>query len=286
MKKQILPGILLLVWVGGWTSCGEPIVYRGPVQLSQLAREQIVNGNYVAALDTLSRIVKESPDTDHALKASLLRVALLGGLARGYQRLGQIYLEGYDNAMSVDYRSELQRTAKDYFGQAQTRVLELVETLDALLPTVEGKTLVIDVPLLTVPAEENAAVVRLRAGRRLLDAERAQIEPEEIRRGLVEMMAALVGAAEDPARARSLYAQGNTPLEPGTFFLAVGKELVELSGIFDRRALNNPNFHRLLHERAVVAADKVLLAVKKPDSPLVREAQKLQQQCRRVLQKS
>ncbi len=286
MKKRILLGVLLLAWVVGWTSCGEPIVYRGPMQLAQLAREQIVNGNYVAALNTLSRIAKESPESDYALKANLLRVALLGGLARGYQRLGQIHLEGYDNAMTVDYRDELHRTAMDYFGRAQTQVLELVETLDALLPTLEGKALVIDAPLPTVPVEANPAVVRLRAGRRLLDAERVQIEPEEIRRSLVEMLAALVGAADDPARARALYAQGNTPLEPDIFFLAVGRELIALSGIFAYRALNTPHFHRLLHERALTAVDKVLAAGRKPPSPVLEEAQKLQRQCRRVLRKS
>lgn len=274
---------VLVGLVGLHGGCGEPIVPRGPEQLYGLAREQIRNQNYVRALDTLARIARESPDSPYAVKATLTRLVLLAGLARSSLALGQVYLQAGGKAQEPDYRSELRIAAMGQFGVGQSWALGLVEGLDPWPRVLAAKPWVIDPVLPLTPAAEHPALGRLREGQRVASPERAAIERNAIRRGLAEMMAALAGAPGDFGRAYERLARENAPVEPAVVYLAFGNELVSLSALFGKEALDNPRYLRLFHERALALAERGLAASSPSDPLRARQADELRQRCREVL---
>lgn len=281
--QRLFGWIFLLSGLVSLAGCGEPIVPRGPVQLYHLAGEQIRNKNYVRALDTLARVARESPDSPYGVKARLTRLALLAGLARSALALGELYLEVGEEVDATAYRSELHRAAMDQFGVGQSWALALVEALDQELPALADKPLVIDPLLPTTPAPAHPALSRLRQGERIPEPERRAIERDAVRRGLAEMMAALAGARGDFGRAHDALAHANARLEPAAVFLAFGNELVRLSALFAKEALDNPRYLRLFHERALVLADQALAASGPADSPRALQAQQLKRHCQQVL---
>lgn len=283
MRQRLLSWPLLIGVAGFCAGCGEPVVPRGPEQLYRLAQDQIRNQSYVRALDTLARITRESPGSSYGVKAGLTRLALLGGLARSTLALGQLYLEAREKAEPAAYRSELSTAAMNQFGVGQSWALALVEALDRALPDLAGKPLMVDPVLPTTPPAEHPALRRLREGGRILEPEFTAIERDALRRGLAEMMAALAGTPGDFGRAHEVLAQDNARVEPLAVYLTFGNELVGLSALFGKKALNQPHYQRLFHERALALAERALAASGPADSARAQQAERLKRQCQREL---
>lgn len=282
VARWCLAGVLL----GGWLAnagCREPIVPRGPEQLYELAREQLRNENYVRAVDTLARVAREAPDSSYGVKAGIIRLAVLAGLARSAQALGEFYLEIREQMEDSGRRSELYTAALDQFTLGQSWALALLEALSEHGPALAEDPLVIDPVLPITPAPEHPALARLRAGERISESERRAIERDAVRRGMAEMMTALLGEPGNFGRAYDRLALGQAEVSPAAVRVVFGHELVRLSRLFGQRALNQPRYERLFQERALALAEQVLAEGGGSNTAYLGAAEELKRQSQALL---
>lgn len=266
----------LVVFVGAvaagclLAACGEPIVARSPEALYALAQEQIAHANYSPAADTLARVMRADPKGDPAQRARVLRLALLGGMARGYQQVGESYLAGSKSAGAAAYASAMRTLALDYFGRARGRSLEMMDALDRM-----RREPVRPLPGLTfgMPAAEaeRAVLAQVRQGQWIEDAARLRAERAEIGESVKAMLAGFAGT-------------GGGGIDAATLYLAAAREIITLSRVFGPDGLREPRSVRLYHERALQLAERAgELAAGRP--PLLEESERLQALCRDVLKK-
>lgn len=273
------------VCAGLLLSCGEPIVPRTPEALYALAKAQLTNANYVPAVDTLSKVTEESPQSEPGRRAQVLRIAVLSGLARGFKEIGESCLAGRQKAGTAQYASEMRSVAMDYFSRARGRSIEMVEALDYLIRYAPTGPFRVDFPLPDVPGGGSPVLAKVRLGSWVRTEELAQAETDAVRQGLAQSLTRLAGAGEDVNQARARF-QGDVELDPAAFYLGVAQEIVELSSIYGRDALQDPRMFRLFHERAAAAAERAAkLAAEKGDRKLQTESERLQRRCRDVLRK-
>lgn len=273
------------VCAGLLLSCGEPIVSRTPEEVYALAKAQLSNANYVPAVDTLSKVTVESPQSEPGRRAQVLRIAVLSGLARGFKEIGESCLAGRQKAGAAQYASEMRSVAMDYFSRARGHSIEMVEALDYLIRYAPTGPFRVDFPLPEVPGGGSPVLAKVRLGNWVRTEELAQAETDAVRQGLAQSLTRLAGAGEDVNQARARF-QGDVELDPAAFYLGVAQEIVDLSSIYGRDALQDPRMFRLFHERAAAAAERAAkLAGEKGDRKLQAESEHLQRRCQDVLRK-
>lgn len=267
-------------------SCGEPIVPRSPEALYALAKEQLANANYTPAVDTLAKVAREAPQSEPARRAQVLRIALLGGMARGFKKIGEGCLEGRKKAGAAQYASQMRLVAMDYFGRARGRSIEMVEALDLLLRDAATGPLRLDFAPPEVPGGGSPVLDKVRLGNWVKEEDLAQAEKDEVRQGLAVMLATLAGAGGDVPKARARFQGPELELDPAAFYLGAAQEIVGFSSIYGPEGLQDPRMFRLFHERAAAAAERAgKLAGEKGDRKLQAESEKLRRRCQEVLKK-
>ncbi|MFQ5777649.1 MAG: hypothetical protein ACE5IP_06540, partial [Terriglobia bacterium] len=252
---------------------GGPLLSTTPPALYALAQEQIANANYSRAVDSLARAVRAGPQSQAAQRARVLRIALLGGMARGFSDLAASYLAGHGQAGDSEHASVLRSTAMDYFGRARGRSLEMVEALDALQRDPAAEPLRMAFQPLENLSADNPVLEQIRHGNPVSDKERRGAERERIQQGLAGMLVRLGGTERNPQRLWFHLAQGEVELDPAAFYLGAARELVEITKIYSPEALGDKRLTRLYHERAAALARRAAqLAEEKGDSKLRDEA--------------
>ncbi|MGH9779452.1 MAG: hypothetical protein ACRD5I_13675, partial [Candidatus Acidiferrales bacterium] len=197
-------------------------------------------------------------------RAAALHIALEGGLARGYQSMGDAYLTGSKQT------AQLRAVGVDYFGRARSESIEMMESAEWLAKQPASEAFRLDIPPRTLEAV--VFLEQARAGKPINHAQRAQAEQQEIWRGIQATAGALGGA-------------GNS-VEPAAFFLGAARELVEGVGLFGLDRLNEAQMTRLFYERSAgLARHAAQLAQTKGDRRTQEEAEALIQRCQEALAK-
>ena len=266
--------------------CDGPIVARSPEALYALAKEQMAHANYSPAVDTLARVVREAPQSESARRAHVLRIALLGGMARGFKDVAESYRAGAQQAGAAAYATQMRSLAMDYFSRARGRSIEMVEALDRLMSEAATGPLRVDFPLPEVAAADSAALGKVRQGNWVEDPARLQAEQEEVRQGLAEMLATVLGAGGDIHKARGRFRGREVELDLAVFYLGLAQEIVDISSIYGPQALQDRRVFRLYHKRALAAAEQAArLAGEKGNTQLQEESERLKRHCQEVLRK-
>jgi hypothetical protein len=251
-------------------ACGGPIVPHSPEAVYALAQEQIANANYSPAVDTLNRVVRESPGGEPARRAHVLRLALLAGMARGFEEIAESYLAGHMQAGAAPHAAQMRAVAMDYFGRARGRSISLVESLEALVQEPPTGTFRVDSLRLSDRRAPEDLLARVRQGGWVEPDRLQQTEKDMVGRQLTQVLAALGGAGNE--------------VEPAAFFLAMGEEMVQLSRIYRPEALGDRRMFRLFHERAATTASQAArLARTRGDQRVERESERLAAYCQDVL---
>ena len=262
---------LALLLCLGLAACGEPIVPRTPEALYNLAKQQLTNGRYRAASDSLQRVTETDPTGELGRRALVLRTALLGGMTRGFQSIGEEYLAGYKKTQSP----ELRTVAMDYFSRSRGRSLELVDVLEQALK--QPTTSPFRVDYWPAPAA-GGALQKARQGQLLSETELLAAERATVQRSLAEVLSGLAGQTGAPGT--------QTDIEPAVFYLGAAQELVRLTDIFRPEALDERRMTRLLLERAATLARQAAqLAQAKGDRKTQASAEQLLQQYEGALKK-
>jgi hypothetical protein len=262
-------------------ACGGPIVARSPQALYALAKEQIVNANYTPAVDTLARISREAPGSDMAGRAQVLQIALLAGMARSLQEIGESYLAGSREAGAAAYAPQMRSIAMDYFGRSRSRAIEMVEALDRLMQRPLGSSLRVDMTAGTTPQGGPGVLVKVRQGTWVESEEMLPVENALIQREFGEMLNQLSGGgAPEPGAASEV------ALDPAALYLAGAQEIVSLTDSLRAEALNDPRMARVFYERAARAAGRAAeLAQQEGKQEMARQSQELLARCQNALKK-
>ncbi len=231
---------LALLLCLGLVACGEPIVPRTPEALYNLAKQQLANGQYRAASDSLQRVAETDPSGELGRRALVLRTALLGGMTRGFQRIGEEYLAGYKQTQSPQLRT----VAMDYFSRGRGRSLELVDVLEQALK--QPTTSPFRVDYWPAPATGGEVLQKARHGQLLSDTELETVERAAVQGSLAEVLSGLAGPTGAPG--------APTDIEPAVFYLGAAQELVRLTEIFRPEALDERRLTQLFLERAATLA--------------------------------
>lgn len=264
-------------------SCQGPIVARSPEARYVLAQEQILNANYSPALDTLAKVVRDSPESAWAPPARVLRIALLGGMARGYRQIAESYLAGHKQAGEAGYAPRMRSVGMDYFGRARGRSLELVEAMDQMAAEGFSHPVEINFAVPKGTADAGPVLDQIRGGTWVKDEELMRAERAAVRRGLVVMLARLASAADDLEQAARLRGP-NWRIEPARFYLGVAQEMVDISSIYAPEALGDRRLFRLYHERAArLAGQAARLAEAQGNDGLRERSERLRRQCQVVV---
>lgn len=279
-------GLVVLLAVAALApACDGPIVARSPDALYALAQEQIAHGNYSPAVDTLVKIAREFPTSERGRQARVLQLALLGGMARGYQRVGEALLQGRRQAGEEPTAARLRTIAIDYFGRARGRSLELVEELDPMVSAGATGPWKLEVALPDAAGEAQGTLEQIRRGKLMGNKEMLQAEKEKILEGLAETLGALMGAGVGPSEARARLQQGKpVELEPARVYLALAGLIADSTSIFGPEALREPRMAQVYYERAAAAAARAAeLAREAGSQALVERSQELERRCQEGL---
>lgn len=283
IKRTGLGGVALAAAL--LASCGGgPLLSTTPPALYALAQEQIANANYSRAVDSLARAVRAGPQSQAAQRARVLRIALLGGMARGFSDLAESYLAGHRQAGDSEHASVLRSVGMDYFGRASARSLEMVEALDALQRDPAAEPLRMAFQPLEDLSADNPALEQIRHGNPVSDKERLGSERMRIQHGLAAMLVRLGGSDRNPQRLWFRLARGEAELDPAAFYLGAARELVEIIKIYSPEALGDKRLTRLYHQRAAALARRAAqLAEEKGNSRVQEEAGRLLRQLQQAL---
>lgn len=264
---------------------GGPTTQSTPEGQYQFAKEAIAGKNYVKALDTLNQIVKRQPDSELAMRASLTRSVLLAGMADGYKRMAEAYMDGYKSPNARTYANQMRKFAMDYYGMGRVRSVEYVEAFDLTMRHVQtGKPLTLDCALPQTTGREDPGLDKIRAGAMVSDDERLKVEYSEVESGLARAIAATLGVGEDLNAARARFEGGAAKVAQPALLVAAAGHMCQLSAIFGRRALDDDRLDRAFHERALTTADSALEKLKKePNAKLEATVKKIRKECEKVL---
>jgi len=273
-------GLALLLGVGTalLLNCNGPIVARSPEALYALATEQIANANYSPAVDTLTKVMQAPEQTEWAGRAQVLRIALLAGMARGFKEIAENYLAGHQQAGAAAYAPQMRAIAMDYFGRARGRSIEMVEALDRMMREPGAGPVRVELSLPARSAGEppapplGGALAKVRQGNWIENPELVQAEKDQVREQLGQALTSIAGADAGSSSA--------------AFYLAVGREIVNLSGIYRPEALRDARMFRLFYERAATAASRAgELAREAGNRKLEEESQQLLAHCKEALKR-
>ncbi|MEE8200823.1 MAG: hypothetical protein V3R29_06605 [Candidatus Acidoferrales bacterium] len=256
-------------------ACGAGEQRRSEALLGR-AQEQIANGRFTPALDTLARAAREAPESESGQRARVLHLALLGGMARGYRAMAESYLEGWRAAGEAPQASRMRAAAMDYFGRARASSLDMVDATQALLKAPPAEPVRLDFSLPENPPGESETLGRIRQGQPVPDRERLEAEKKEILGGLARTLSTLAGTRGEPER-----------VARADFYLGAGRELIELSSIYGPEALRNRRMTRLYYRRALALAERAgELAAQAGNNRQAAESEELQEYCQEALQGS
>ena len=256
----------------GLIACGEPLVPHSPQAVYNLAKEQLTNGQYRAAADSLRRVTETDPTGEIGRRALVLRTALLGGMARGFQSVAEDYLAGSKQAQAA----QLRIVAMDYFSRARGRSFEMVDELERVLKQPTTSPFRVDYWPAAPPGGD--ALQKVRQGQPLSEAELPAAERATVQRSLAEVLSALAGQTGTPGN--------DTDIEPAVLYLGAARELVRLTDIFRPEALDERRMTQLYLERAATLARQAAeLAQARGDQKTQAGAEQLLQECEGAFKK-
>jgi len=261
-------------------ACGGPLLPPTSEILYARAKQEIAKARYSPAVDTLARVMQEDPRGGVGGRARILRVALLGGMARGFQETGESYLAGAQAAGAAAHAGPMRRVALDYFSRARGRSLEMIEALDRLLQQPLVTPLQVDFVFPSAPESAQALLAPVRQGRSLEEAALRQAEHAVVLESLREVLGGFLAVTPEVGRGR--LAMVPVEVDPATFYLGAARELIRVSQIFGPDALREPHSIRLYHERALALAERAEELAGK-GSALAEEARRVREQCQKVL---
>lgn len=235
--------------VGGCGSSGWE--QAGPAPGSQewyweAALENLESGDFGKTIEHLNAAA--GADGPLKEKAVMYRTALLVGLSRGALALADAYREGMD-AVSAR-RDAWQHPMAQILRDGRRYSIELAESLGAVDKAMSSDPLKFDFPFPRGGTLESIVLASMRTGEDLPLGQLSTAADQTMRREMVRACAELAGKAEEPDAAKAAFESGGASASKADARLAMAKMLLDISVLYDRLRVNDPDIRKVLLERS------------------------------------
>lgn len=251
-RRSMKYGVLILsAWMAAACGGGDPAA-RGPQPGSAAwhwegAVENFEVDDFAKALEHLDDVA--ASDDPLASKAVLWRTVTLVGLSRGYIEVIDAYRAGIkeDGSREADYQGLIQqanRTGRQY-------AIELAESLGEVQKAGAGPDVTLDFPFPSGSGARSNMLTAVEAGDAVPAGQLSTAETHTLRRGLIRATAEIGGIEPDNANeASAKFAAGPVTVSATDFRRTMAKLLLDVSLMFSRERVNQPDVRKILIDRA------------------------------------
>jgi hypothetical protein len=285
MRHRALPSLVVAIPLLVVACSGAPP--RPPSERYMAdARSSLKASDFNAALKNFDIAIKSSGDEPLGQQAAVLGTALATALADADKQMAEAYSLGAKEPAAQSHLGPFNRARSDHYGSARSHLMNAMQSLMDQRRKLGGNPIAIEVDFPGFTGGTESAVTRIKNGQWATDGDRLGAELQVDRNALARILSAVAGAGQEPSKGQQIFSRGKVDIDSRVYLIEISKSFLQIGGIFDPRALNEPDHVRTVYEvvRGNLEITSKLLATK-PDKDLEARAKKMQAECERMLKK-
>jgi len=250
------------------------------------ARNSIKSSDFNAALTNLDFAIKSAGEEPAGQQAVVLRVALATALADAGKQMGDAYGLGVKEPAAQSRFGPFSKMRSNYYAIARSHLMNAMQSTMDQRRKLSDNPMPIEVNFPGFTGGTDPTVARIKNGQWVEDGDRYSAELVADRNALARILSALAGAGQEPNKGQQIYSAGKVEIDPRVYLIELSSSFLQIGGIFELRALNEPDHLRTVNEVVqgnLEVALKLLAA--KPDKDLEARAKKMQAECGKTLKK-
>lgn len=250
------------------------------------ARNNLKASDFNAALTNLDFAIKSAGDELAGQQAVVLRVALTTALADGGKEMGDAYGLGLKEPAAQSRLGPFGKMRINYYGVARAHLMDAMQSVMDQRRKLSGNPMPVEVTFPSFTGGTDPTMTRIKSGLWVEDGDRYSAELLADRNALARILSALAGAGQEPSKGQQIFSTGKVEIDPRVYLIELSSSFLQTGGIFELRALNEPQHVRTVNQ---VVQGNLELALKllaaKPDKDLEARAKKMQAECEKTLKK-
>lgn len=208
--------------------------------------ENLEKGNYPKLLENLDALTGEESEFQN--RSILMRGVVLTGLAQGHMALADTFRKGIaaSDKAAPTLRNPLQQAHRD----ARQYAIKFVESLGDVEKAIGEGAVALDFPLASGSAAVPSTFTAVEEGEVVAGPQMSLMIDQALRRGLILAATDLGGFGEDSAKATTAFEAGGVEISNDDARMGIAKTLLDLSVLFDRDRINQPDIRKILIDRS------------------------------------
>lgn len=244
----------IAIWTVSCTSGAPPPPVKGtPAFFWSAAKETFSAGDYARTSSHLEQLSRT--DNEYVTRAQSWKLILDTGMARGYMELADRFERGgHANRTNP---SPFRRHMSQYRVLAGQLAVQAAETMFRFRDKNKDPQITLDFAYPTGSAAEIPQLNKIGQGILIQDAEMESVERKTLEREILMMTCSAAGAPQDTARTQELFKSIPVAVPRASFMLAFAEAFTDLSKLFARDKLDQPQRLGALCKEALAALGDV-----------------------------
>jgi len=235
------------------TSAPPPPAKGTPAFFWTAAKETFSAGDYVKASNHLEQLCKT--ENEYVARAQPWKLVLDAGMAKAYMELADRFERGgHANRTNP---TPFRRQMGQYRILAAQYAVQAAETMLKFRNSNKDEQVLLDFTYPTGSAAEIPQLNKIGQGILIQEAELAAVEQKTVQRAVLMMTCAAAGAPEDTAKTQELFKSPPVRVPRPGFLLAMAEAFYDLSSLFAREKLDQPQRLGALCKEALAALEGV-----------------------------
>jgi hypothetical protein len=261
-----------------------------PVSVSEQrladARNSLKSSDFNAALTNLDFAIKAAGDEPTGQQAVVLRAALATALADASKQMAEAYGLGVKEPAAQSRFGPFSKMRINYYAISRSHLMNAMQAVMDQRRKLSSNPIPIEVAFPGFTGGTDPTVAKIRSGQWVEDGDRYSAELQADRNSLARILSALAGAGQEPTKGQQIFSAGKVEIDPRVYLIELSSSFLQIGGIFELRALNEPDHLRTVNEvvQGNLEVELKLLAAK-PDKDLEARARKMQAECQKTLKK-
>lgn len=213
------------------------------------AKETFVSGDYIKTNEHLSQLCRT--DNEYTARAEPWKIILETGMAKGYMELADRFEYGAraNRANPTPFRRQMSQY-RTFAGQL---ALQAGETVHKFQDRNKDPKIILEFSYPTGSAAEIPQLNRIGQGILIQPAEIEDLANRTVHRAVLLSTCAAIGAPDDTAKTQEAFKTGRTEVAREVFLLAVANSLYDISKVYSREKLDQPQRLKVLCDEALEA---------------------------------
>jgi hypothetical protein len=285
MKPRLLPRFVIFISLFSVACSSSPPV---PVSEQRLAdaRSNLKASDFNAGLTNLDFAIKSAGDDPVGQQAVALRAALATALADAGKQMAEAYAIGAKEPAAQARYGPFSKMRLDYYGIARAHLMNAMQSVMDQRRKLGANPIPIQVSFPGFTGGTDPTVTKIKNGQWVPDNDRYAAELLADRNALARILTAMAGGGLEPNKGQQIFAGGKVDIDPRVYLIELSSSFMQIGGIFEPRALNEPDHFRIVTEVVqgnLEVALKLLAA--KPDKDMEARVKKMQAECEKTLKK-